>query len=275
MTSDDRGGRDSLIVQNNVLRDGFTQIPNAVLRDPSLSAAARLVYGLLLSFQWREPGIFPGRERMAAYLGASVDSIDRCLNQLRDAGLIAWARRGRGETNVYTILDLPYRKNADHLQDSLRRESAPAPTLESAPVRLKQDTANKTPPNPPQGGSLSAKTEPETAEPRKAKPRRRIPDDFTLTTELRAYATSHGDPNPEKTFAQFTEYWRGEGRPKADWTATWRTRVLADEARRGQHSTSPNGMPPEIAALAPNSAKRLLWEEKRRVATATATKEES
>lgn len=270
MTANDRGGPDSLIVESRILREGFTQIPNSVLRNPKLSAAARLVYGLLLSFQWRDPGIFPGRERMAEYLGASVDSVDRCLNQLRDAGLIAWTRRGRGDTNIYRILESPYRKNADHFQDSLPSESAPVRTLESAPAPTKQYTVNKTPPNPLKGEALSENSDRKNAEPKRAKPRRRIPDDFTLTPELRAFAIKHGIADPDRELESFTNYWQGDGRPKADWNATFRTRCLEQEKRRHEHGGAPmNGMPPEIAALPHNSAKRLAWEERRRLAAAT------
>ena len=52
----------------------------------------------------------------------------------------------------------------------------------------------------------------------------RLPDDFTLTDELRAFAVAEGVP-PERTFATFVDYWRAQpgakGR-KTDWIGTWR-----------------------------------------------------
>lgn len=72
----------------------------------------------------------------------------------------------------------------------------------------------------------------------------RLPEDFALSPERTAFATEAG-VDPERTFASFTDYWRGvagaRGR-KADWDATWRNwcRKESDSTkpRRGSASAS-------------------------------------
>jgi hypothetical protein len=98
--------KQTIVVQNAALRQGFTQIPNYVLRDARLSFGARLTYTMLLSYAWQEGSCFPGQERICQDLGVSRQSIAQFLRELRRARYIAWKRRGLGKTNVYYILDV-------------------------------------------------------------------------------------------------------------------------------------------------------------------------
>jgi len=90
----------TIIIQNPALRQGFTQIPNYVLRD------GRLSYTMLLSYAWQEGSCFPGQERIACDLRVSRQRISEYLRELRRAGYIDWKRRGLGKTNVYYVLDI-------------------------------------------------------------------------------------------------------------------------------------------------------------------------
>ena len=98
--------RNTIIVENEALRQGFTQIPNFVLKDKRLSFGARLTYTMLLSYAWQEGSCFPGQEKIAQDLGVSRQRISEFLQELRRAHYIDWKRRGLGRTNVYYILDL-------------------------------------------------------------------------------------------------------------------------------------------------------------------------
>ncbi len=51
--------RDTIIVEDDFLRQGFTQVPNAILRMPGLTHGAKLAYALLLSYAWQEGSCFP------------------------------------------------------------------------------------------------------------------------------------------------------------------------------------------------------------------------
>lgn len=98
--------RNTIVVKNEALRRGFTQIPNYVLKDSTLSFGARLTYTMLLSYAWQEGSCFPGQGRIAEDLGVSRQSANGFLQELRKAGYIDWERRGQGKTNVYYILDV-------------------------------------------------------------------------------------------------------------------------------------------------------------------------
>ena len=90
-------------VEDDVLRAGFTQIPNAILAAPAPSAGAKLTYIGLLSFAWQDGSCFPGQETLADRVGAGRRSVVRYLQDLQDVGLLVIARRGQGMTNLYTL----------------------------------------------------------------------------------------------------------------------------------------------------------------------------
>ncbi len=46
-------------------KQGFTQLPNRVLKDTRLSFGARLTYTVLLSYAWDKESCFPGQNKMA------------------------------------------------------------------------------------------------------------------------------------------------------------------------------------------------------------------
>jgi hypothetical protein len=86
-----------------IARYGFTQLPNFILRNPELSANAKTVYSLLLSYAWHNNLCFPGQERLAEHMGAHVSTVSRSITELEDCSLIEIERRGQGKTNFYTI----------------------------------------------------------------------------------------------------------------------------------------------------------------------------
>src|SRR5512147_547506 len=97
--------KNTIVVINEALKHGFTQIPRYVLKDKKLSFGARLTYAVLLSYAWQEDSCFPGQDKIAADLGVSRQMINNYLNELRENKYIAWGRRGLGKTNVYYVLD--------------------------------------------------------------------------------------------------------------------------------------------------------------------------
>ena len=104
----------TIVVVNEALKHGFTQLPNYVLKDKRLSFGARLAYAVLLSYAWQEDSCFPGQDRMAKDLGTSDRSIRTFLNELREYGYISWKQQGLNKPNVYYILDFkPLKIEAD------------------------------------------------------------------------------------------------------------------------------------------------------------------
>jgi hypothetical protein len=92
-----------LIIDDPNLRHGFIQMPRVIMRDPTLTCAARVLYGLLLSYAWQDGECWPGHARLAQDLGCSEATIIRTLAELRDHKLITWRRPGQGKSNIYHI----------------------------------------------------------------------------------------------------------------------------------------------------------------------------
>ncbi len=86
-----------------IARHGFTQLPNFILRNAELSANAKVVYSLLLSYAWHNDLCFPGQERLADHMGVNISTVSRAITELEDCSLIEIERRGQGRTNFYII----------------------------------------------------------------------------------------------------------------------------------------------------------------------------
>jgi hypothetical protein len=92
-----------VIIEDEALRHGFTQIPNLILRDPNISPGAKVVFGLLLSYAWQRDECYPSQELMAGDMGCSERSVITYLKELVVARLLTVNRRGLGLTNIYVI----------------------------------------------------------------------------------------------------------------------------------------------------------------------------
>lgn len=103
----------TVVVLNEALKHGFTQLPNFVLKDRKLSFGARLAYAVLLSYAWNEDSCFPGQARMARDLGTADRSVRRFLDELRRSGYISWKRQGLNKPNIYYILNFKPIPEAD------------------------------------------------------------------------------------------------------------------------------------------------------------------
>jgi|ERR1039458_1311394 biotin operon repressor len=92
-----------LDTQNPVARDGFTQVPNFILKDSAISVGAKVVYSMFLSYAWHNDSCFPGQERLAEDMGLTRQRVTQLIAELDNAGLISIQRRGQGKTNLYTV----------------------------------------------------------------------------------------------------------------------------------------------------------------------------
>jgi hypothetical protein len=87
-----------------ISQKGYTLIPNYILHTNGLSAYAKLVYALLLSYAWGEKNnSFPGQERLAEDCGLGIATIKRAVKELKDKEFITVIQRGLGKTNVYVL----------------------------------------------------------------------------------------------------------------------------------------------------------------------------
>ena len=86
-----------------VAREGFAQFPIFILRNPNLTAGAKMTYAMFLSYAWHNDFCFPGQDRLASDMGMSRTSITAFIGELQKAGFVSIQRRGQGRTNLYTI----------------------------------------------------------------------------------------------------------------------------------------------------------------------------
>ncbi|MCB9177030.1 MAG: helix-turn-helix domain-containing protein [Caldilineae bacterium] len=86
-----------------VSQRGYTIIPNYVLYTSRLSAHAKLVYSVLLSYAWNKNAVFPGQSRLAEECGLGLSTVKRALRELKAAQFITVIRRGLCRTNVYVL----------------------------------------------------------------------------------------------------------------------------------------------------------------------------
>ncbi len=92
-----------LATSDPVVRGGFTQVPNFVLKNGELSLGAKVTYSMFLHYAWHNSSCFPGQERLAADMGMSQSRVSEFIKELEGADLIEITRRGQGKTNLYKI----------------------------------------------------------------------------------------------------------------------------------------------------------------------------
>jgi hypothetical protein len=123
-----------VIVEDEALAAGFTQIPNLVLRRSDLQPGAKLTYMVLLSYAWQQDHAYPGQDRLAVDMGVSERSVRTYLKELQDSGLVTIRRRGLGLTNVYVLHRLSRPENIA-VQD---RKQISAPDVQDLPPKNTQ-----------------------------------------------------------------------------------------------------------------------------------------
>jgi biotin operon repressor len=92
-----------LATKDPVALGGFTQVPNFILNDPTLSLGAKVAYAKFLQYAWHNDHCFPGQDRLASEIGMSRTRVNEFTKELERAGLIKITRRGQGRTNLYEI----------------------------------------------------------------------------------------------------------------------------------------------------------------------------
>jgi len=97
----------TIVIEDEALRLGFTQLPNYLFQIRGLSHGAKLTYALILSYAWQHEYCFPGQDLLARDLEVSTRSVIEYLKELVAQNLIRIQRRGLGRTNIYHVLRYP------------------------------------------------------------------------------------------------------------------------------------------------------------------------
>ena len=84
-------------------QNGFTQVPNCMLKSNKLSPGAKLTYAMLLSYAWQNEYCFPGQETLAKDMGSGLRSVVRYIKELEDAKFLKIKKLGQGRVNLYEL----------------------------------------------------------------------------------------------------------------------------------------------------------------------------
>jgi len=93
----------TLDTMDPIVRGGFTQVPNFILKMPELSVGAKMVYAMFLHYAWNNESCFPGQDRLGEDMGLSRSRVSELIGEIVRAGLVEITRRGQGKTNLYKI----------------------------------------------------------------------------------------------------------------------------------------------------------------------------
>lgn len=92
-----------LQTKDPIVRGGFTQVPNHILKSKELTVGEKLTFAMFLSYAWNNDLCYPGQEKLAADLGVTERSVRTYIQGLQRKGFLLVKRRGLGKTNLYTL----------------------------------------------------------------------------------------------------------------------------------------------------------------------------
>lgn len=232
--------------------EGWTSVPNRVLRDFSLSLEARGLFAYLAS---HSSNFEISQESLARACGPNCgrDRLRRVMNELLEAGYVerhqAVLEGGRLGHWCYVL----------HSRRSEPATENPSPveplTVEPStanPTPYKKNTSKKTNLEEDQG-ELALDAKPVAPPKPPARRGSRIPTDFDVNPDMKTWAIEH-TPAIDVAFetANFVDYWiakPGQAATKLDWVRTWQTWM-----RRAQNSAGTRGgrAAPQIRKPSPN-----------------------
>jgi hypothetical protein len=92
----------NIIIENELLRRGFTSIPNYIFGLP-ISSNAKLIYMALLSYAWTNNSCYPGLATLCKDVSLTDKPVTKAIGELCEALLLEVKRRGQGKTNIYIL----------------------------------------------------------------------------------------------------------------------------------------------------------------------------
>jgi hypothetical protein len=129
----------NIVVENELLRRGFTSIPNYIFGLP-ISSNAKLIYMALLSYAWTNQSCYPGLAKLCTDVSLSDKPVTKAIEELSNASLLEVKRRGQGKTNLYILKDFNFNPPAPNSSESRIGDS---PILDSENLRIKNRTSSE------------------------------------------------------------------------------------------------------------------------------------
>jgi hypothetical protein len=152
--------------ENAVIRSSlprYGRVPRLLLRDPDITARAKVLYGLLDDYAGPEGRAFPSRAKIADSLGCSTDTVDRAVRELETRGWLHREVRRRDDrtydSTLYSLLAGPVETVVEPVDNPVGGGRMGAATGRTgaegvaAPVRTEgEPREGTTPRTPPKGG---------------------------------------------------------------------------------------------------------------------------
>ena len=142
----------NIVIENELLRRGFTSIPNYIFGLP-ISSNAKLIYMALLSYAWTNNSCYPGLSTLCKDVSLSDKPVTKAIGELCDASLLEVKRRGQGKTNLYVLKDFDLskvqnRRNSDSRIGAQNRRNSDSrngnsPKLKAEKRRIHEDKRNE------------------------------------------------------------------------------------------------------------------------------------
>src|SRR5256885_16235244 len=94
----------NIILETNdpVVADGFTQVPNFILKNDSLTVGEKITFAMFLTYAWHNDQVFPGQERLANEIGVTPQSVSTFIKGLEKKAFLTIKRRGPRLNKIYT-----------------------------------------------------------------------------------------------------------------------------------------------------------------------------
>ena len=172
--------------------------------------ARKFVLIVLANYADESHSCYPGQKKIAAQIGASVETVRRALADLEEGGLVSRERRNRDSgyrtsDRYYLPVDLPTG------QFALKAESG------DLPVNLRDLTGQFE-------GAIDTSVEPKEKPKVAAARSTRITDTFTPSDQQLAWAKKNApDVNVYLETAQFVDHHIAKGSVMKDWGRAWQT----------------------------------------------------
>lgn len=225
---------------------GYAVIPNWLVRDPGVSANAKVMYAIISSHcgragRWQMP-----RSLLASEMGMSTDTVRRALRELEALGVLSVTVTDEALGNHYTLNPYP------------AQEPTPGTTAHPPPAPV------QTPPVHPCTPEESPEESPEeVAQPSAAKAAhpsagpRHLPPEWQPTPRHRQYAYDNGITLSSEAANFITYFSQGSGSTKRhkDWDrafSNWMLRTVQGLQRDGKWS------PRTRLAVVPPAEERVL-----------------
>jgi Helix-turn-helix domain len=131
----------NIVVENELLRKGFTSVPNYIFGLP-ISSNAKLIYMALLSYAWTNNSCYPGLAKLCKDVSLSDKPVTKGIEELCRASLLEVKRRGLGKTNLYVIKEFTPSPSGQNGSESRTGES-PNPESEILRIRTRQTSGSR------------------------------------------------------------------------------------------------------------------------------------